>query len=185
MKCKYGCGQDVIYKNRCSKNWQSCPENRRKNSESCKKNNYFKITGNYVKKHCRYCNRETTASALPRHEPNCYLNPKNIRLCECGNFIKNKNSETCSYACANKKFRSRENNGNWSGKNYRIIAFDYYPHECENCGYNERIQLLEVHHIDGNHENIKTENLIILCPNCHTPITRNYAILINRKLIWL
>jgi predicted HNH restriction endonuclease len=28
--------------------------------------------------------------------------------------------------------------------------------------------ILQLHHIDGNRENNKEENLTLLCPNCHT-----------------
>ena len=33
--------------------------------------------------------------------------------------------------------------------------------------------MLELHHIDGNHNNNKLENLQMLCPNCHS-ITDNF-----------
>lgn len=39
---------------------------------------------------------------------------------------------------------------------------------CEKCGYNEIKQILGVHHIDGNRKNNKKENLMVLCPMCHS-----------------
>ena len=42
---------------------------------------------------------------------------------------------------------------------------------CENCGISEWLGeelSLELHHIDGNSLNGEEENLILLCPNCHS-----------------
>lgn len=38
---------------------------------------------------------------------------------------------------------------------------------CEKCGYNNILELLQVHHKDRNRKNNAEENLIVLCPNCH------------------
>ena len=54
---------------------------------------------------------------------------------------------------------------------YRDLAFRAYPHECEICGWNEDEDVLEVHHIDSNRANSNLDNLIILCPTCHTKLT--------------
>lgn len=50
-------------------------------------------------------------------------------------------------------------------------------HKCEDCGLTEwKNQLipLEAHHIDGDRCNNTLENLLLLCPNCHT-LTSNYG----------
>ncbi len=54
---------------------------------------------------------------------------------------------------------------------YRRLAFHVYPHRCAVCGYNNVLDILEVHHIDGNRANNDISNLIILCPNCHRLVT--------------
>ena len=59
-------------------------------------------------------------------------------------------------------------------KNYRAIAFRTYEHKCACCGWNEDERILEVHHIDENHNNNNVSNLTILCPTCHRKITLGY-----------
>lgn len=42
---------------------------------------------------------------------------------------------------------------------------------CEMCGirdWNGRELVFELHHIDGNRNNNSLDNLMILCPNCHS-----------------
>lgn len=50
---------------------------------------------------------------------------------------------------------------------YRKKAFEYYPHECQLCGYKENKAALVVHHVDHDRSNDDIDNLIILCANCH------------------
>lgn len=40
--------------------------------------------------------------------------------------------------------------------------------ECQVCGYNKHPEILGVHHKDRNRHNNNLENLIVLCPNCHS-----------------
>jgi len=47
---------------------------------------------------------------------------------------------------------------------------------CEICGWNKKHSvskrtLVQTHHIDGNRENNKRDNLKVLCPNCHSLTT--------------
>lgn len=49
-------------------------------------------------------------------------------------------------------------------------------HRCENCFLSEWLETsitLELHHIDGNSDNNTSDNLKLLCPNCHS-MTENY-----------
>jgi len=51
---------------------------------------------------------------------------------------------------------------------------------CEKCGIEQwrgKKIVVEVHHIDGDSKNNSSENIILLCPNCHS-ITPNYR---NKK----
>jgi len=52
----------------------------------------------------------------------------------------------------------------------RILNEGIKERKCECCGlikWNDLPIPLELHHIDGNRNNHKLENLKILCPNCH------------------
>lgn len=39
---------------------------------------------------------------------------------------------------------------------------------CEKCGYHKVKEILGIHHIDENRENNSRDNLMVLCPNCHS-----------------
>lgn len=52
----------------------------------------------------------------------------------------------------------------------RLISAGYKERKCECCGlstWNGKPIPIELHHIDGNHNNNSLSNLQILCPNCH------------------
>lgn len=63
--------------------------------------------------------------------------------------------------------------------------------ECEVCNqsFKGMENILQIHHIDGDRENTIEENLIHLCPNCHSIIHNcdNLEIIGNEKLkkLWL
>ena len=115
---------------------------------------------------------------------------KGSKLCQCSNCgipvwktqSQIANSKTgnvyCSRSCAtamnNKLFKTKINNPQYDGKDYRKRAFEIYPHACMVCGYDEDPRILEVHHIDENRDNNNDKNLSILCPNCHRKITLHY-----------
>ena len=55
----------------------------------------------------------------------------------------------------------------------RLIREGYKEDKCELCGWDKKIEgeeftPCELHHKDGNPHNHSLENLIILCPNCHS-----------------
>jgi hypothetical protein len=54
----------------------------------------------------------------------------------------------------------------------RRYLTEKYKEECSMCGWNKKHPEmghcpLEIEHIDGNSENNKESNLVLLCPNCH------------------
>lgn len=121
-----------------------------------------------------------------------------INCAYCGKEIKRLVSEIntnksgyyyCSRECGNRhKNQLRLEAGDWNdSKDYRKKAFLIYPHKCACCGYDEDARILEVHHIDENHNHNNIDNLIILCPNCHKKITlKLYSLDVeNKQLIKL
>lgn len=74
--------------------------------------------------------------------------------------------------------------GRQSRRLYLLQKADY---KCSKCKFNERRQcgstILEIDHIDGNHQNNSFANLQVLCPNCHalTPKYRNWHNKGNKK----
>lgn len=77
-------------------------------------------------------------------------------------------------------------NGNKSGlrgeygtsKYLKRYLFQKFDNKCAKCGWGETNPYtntipLEVEHIDGNYLNNAEENLILLCPNCHS-LTATY-----------
>lgn len=45
---------------------------------------------------------------------------------------------------------------------------------CEKCGYDEVKEILGLHHKDENRKNNKRENLMVVCPMCHSLIHRQH-----------
>lgn len=58
----------------------------------------------------------------------------------------------------------------------RLLQSGLKEAKCECCGLSEwqgKPIRLEIHHINANHKDNRLENLMILCPNCHS-LTDNY-----------
>ena len=59
----------------------------------------------------------------------------------------------------------------YSWRSIKEKLFQERDYRCECCGiseWNGQPLILQVHHIDGNHNNNTRDNLQILCPNCHS-----------------
>lgn len=116
---------------------------------------------------------------------------KKIKLCiNCGKECKKNINKYCSSKCqAEHKHNSyikRWKLGIEDGMvgklsismHIKRYLFEKYDNKCAICGwdkiniYSNKIPL-EVEHIDGNHTNNCEENLILLCPNCHS-LTSTY-----------
>lgn len=94
-----------------------------------------------------------------------------------------KAKQTCSYACSNTYFRSGINNPNFkedSVNAHRTICFSFHKKQCVVCGESN---IVDVHHMDENHENNDPSNLIPLCPTHHMYIHSRYKHLIIDKVI--
>ena len=107
----------------------------------------------------------------------------------CNKEIKNRN-KYCSIKCQKeheyKEYILKWKNGEIDGMrgDYQIsmhlktYLFKKYNNKCARCGWGEVNKYtgnipLEIEHIDGNYKNNSEENLIVLCPNCHS-LTSTY-----------
>lgn len=142
-----------------------------------------------------HCKREGLNNPVRNNHPKgreAEARIKINRYCEyCDNEILGKrNTKYCSLTCSslnNSKIRSELYIENWKkglnsggnkihGKVSRIVRkylFKKYDSKCSRCGWKEINPFtntipLEVEHIDGNPTNHKEENLVLLCPNCHS-----------------
>lgn len=108
----------------------------------------------------------------------------------CGKELTDKRNKYCNNKCqAEYQYRewvTRWKEGKESGisgsygiskylKRYLLEKFHY---KCAKCGWGETNPYtntlpLEVEHIDGNYQNNSEDNLILLCPNCHS-LTSTY-----------
>ena len=113
-----------------------------------------------------------------------------MKFClNCNKVIPNRN-KYCSIQCQ-KEYEYNEYINNWKlgkqdgmrgdyqlsihVKNYILRKYNY---KCARCGWGEinfftNNVPLEIDHIDGNYRNNAEENLIALCPNCHS-LTSTY-----------
>lgn len=106
------------------------------------------------------------------------------------NTLINKRTKYCSNKCQKeyeyKKYIIKWKNNEISGMRgeYQISSyiktylFKKYNYKCARCGWGELNKYtnkipLEIEHIDGNYRNNKEDNLILLCPNCHS-LTSTY-----------
>ena len=84
------------------------------------------------------------------------------------------NNDECFHSHRHDKRLTEYNQGNHTGlgKNFfKKMVTDRDGYTCNCCGLYEwmgKSIVLELEHIDGNSENNKEDNLILLCPNCHS-----------------
>lgn len=90
-----------------------------------------------------------------------------------------KEGTTCSKSCAATWFKTGDTNPNWKGKSYRNAAFKKYGHKCFVC---DETKVLDVHHLDGNHNNNSVENILPMCPTHHRYLHSKYKQEIETKI---
>lgn len=112
-----------------------------------------------------------------------------MKCLNCEREIKQKN-KYCSNVCQKefeyKLYIDEWKNGIQSGlkgeyqisNHIKTYLFNKYNNKCARCSWGEKNIYtnkipLEVEHMDGNYKNNNEENLILLCPNCHS-LTATY-----------
>lgn len=123
-----------------------------------------------------FCSKEC-ASSSRRVIKNCIV---------CGKTISKNAKKYCSIECQQQhiyrqyieKWENGEENGmtpnNKETSRYvRRYLFETYNNQCARCGWSGINPVsgktpLQIDHIDGDYRNNKKENLILLCPNCHS-----------------
>ena len=108
----------------------------------------------------------------------------------CNKELSSKRSKYCNNKCQAeyqyKEWIIRWKEGKESGirgsygisEHLKKYLFEKYHYKCAKCKWGERNPYtgtlpLEVEHIDGNYQNNSEDNLILLCPNCHS-LTATY-----------
>lgn len=92
----------------------------------------------------------------------------------CGKTLLAKfNKKTCSRECSNKlrigmnyKLSRPRKDKVRDGRILKARLLEMYGPKCQRCDYN-KVEILQVHHKDKNHQNNEIENLELICPNCH------------------
>lgn len=195
MNCEYGCNQGAKYQQRngkwcCSIRPNSCLAVRKRNSDSKKlpggTRSHFS-TYNKERVPCRFCDCLIGRANIKKHELTCFDNPVNLRTCPiCKGPIRDRKTTTCSHACSNRYFRVGAGNGNYVGINgkhpatsYRRACFQKHPKKCVIC---DEVNIVEVHHFDGNHKNNDVSNLVPLCPTHHQYVHSRYYSKIGERI---
>lgn len=144
--------------------------------ENCGKE--FLLKKSAIKEH-NYCSKECWYNKKRTNEP------KQTKCLYCGkDFIVGKNNlgKYCSFNCCidhkNKLLDELIESG--VGTSHRKVKAYLLRHHTKcmnpNCKWNwdgNDNPILELHHIDGDHNNNTLENCLLLCPNCHS-LTDNY-----------
>ena len=68
----------------------------------------------------------------------------------------------------------------WKEETYRSTCFYYHKKRCVVC---DEYNIIEVHHLDENHENNSSDNLIPLCPTHHKYWHSRYRHLIEKQVL--
>ena len=109
---------------------------------------------------------------------NCSKKLSNNRKKYCNNSCQ-KDYQYKQYIIRWKKSLENGMRGSYQlSQHIKRYLFEKYDNKCSKCGwgmvnsYTNTIPL-EIEHIDGNYQNNSEENLIVLCPNCHS-LTSTY-----------
>lgn len=144
----------------------------------------------------KFCSRSCAASYNNSKFPKRTQKPNGGMCIICGADLYGNHTKFCNNKClAKHSVIIRQDNyidawlsGKVSGavgeseyaisKRVRRYLLEQAKYKCCLCGWCEKNKFtdkipLEIHHIDGNWKNNSKENLVVLCPNCHS-LTNSY-----------
>ncbi len=123
---------------------------------------------------CKKCEKETELHAKG-HCHSCYkkyLWKRKIIICKsCGRKREHRGFGLC--AGCHSRLHHYDKVKEYNARKYHGISLEKLrslTKKCVSCGFDK---LVEIHHLDGDHNNTSNSNLIGLCPNCHKMI-HNY-----------
>lgn len=152
--------KDDMKRKFCSSSCSATFNNKKRLKKLRTLNNVEKVE-NVEKKYCLYCGKEISINRT---------------------FCNNSCHQYYLYNEYIKRWKNGEENGKkgeYSISNHiRRYLYEKYENKCSLCGWNKINQYtnkipLEIEHIDGDYNNNKEENLILICPNCHS-LTKTY-----------
>lgn len=114
------------------------------------KNNFEKSKKTVNEVYCKACNNllRRTNNEIKRSKKGLFF---------CNNTCKNKYISTyCRWDDVPDSFRRRKKK-----------IYEASNNSCQNCGYNKDIRMIDIHHINGNHQDNRWSNLSCLCVWCH------------------
>jgi hypothetical protein len=137
---------------------------------------------------CKWCKQQfkTVPTSTKQHtcSRKCYSeflrSQRDASFCEICKVpiqsIKSRKKRFCSNKCRTKVLgqtnrilaAKRSSWGQWLNRKSAKLWFIQQYKGCMKCGYNNVLGILELHHIDRNGKNNIKENLMLLCPNCHS-----------------
>jgi hypothetical protein len=130
----------------------------------------------YEKRHNLYCCCSCAASQNNIGVRRNWKPKLSKKCCGCNNFTTS--AKFCSSKCcsdlkqqtAYKKIEA----GTYKNKNQKVLReylVAHRGHKCESCNNSTWLDkpiTLHAHHKDGNSTNNKLDNVMLLCPNCHS-----------------
>lgn len=124
---------------------------------------------------------DTKYGTIKEFDVNCFVCNEKFKVSERTNIFPSKDKYYCSRKCANSiggKQKARIYHPD-DDVSYRALCLRYHKKECIIC---KESNVIEVHHLNHNHNDNRKENLVVLCPTHHRYIHSKYKYLIEDKI---
>lgn len=145
-----------------------------------------------------FCSSECYSEFQSQKMKNNKIRKRKTLCClNCGKELKKYQSKFCDSKCKHdyqyKEYVNRWKSGLVDGLRgeYQLSLHiqryikEKFDNKCCECGWNKVNPItghspLEIHHIDGDYKNNSEDNLILLCPNCHS-LTNTYKNILSHE----